>query len=72
MRSNIGEMKRSWDRSQKALKIASDFFDRSTKEQNLKFIDNMERGLPQSRTELDEVADVVGKIFATKVNKYGR
>ena len=69
MRSNIGEMKRSWDRSQKALKIASDFFGRSTKEQNLKFIDNMERGLPQSRTELDEVADVVGKIFATKVDQ---
>ena len=59
MRSSLGTMARNMDMATAQLKQAKKYFNRNSTEGNLKFIDNMERGLPQENETLQGYSDAL-------------
>ena len=59
MREKLGQMQRKLDQSAAQLQSASKAFDKMSNDDNLKFIDNMERGLPQKNKVLQSYSDAL-------------
>lgn len=65
-REQLGKMARSYDMAEAALEEAHGLFDKQSKENNIQFIDNLERGLPQGDPKLQGIADTLRKLLDDK------
>ena len=65
-RENLGKMARSYDMAEASLKSAKDLFDKQSKEDNLDFIDKMERELVQKTEDLNVIALKIRNLLDSK------
>jgi hypothetical protein len=65
-RETLGKMARSYDMAEASLADASKLFNSQSKEANLAFIDNMERGQGQKDANLDVISSTLRKLLDDK------
>ncbi len=63
MTANLGVMQRNIDMAVDTMKAAKKKFDKYSSDKCLEFIDNMERGNPQSTPELQYISDALRKVL---------
>lgn len=65
-REHLGKMARAYDIAEAALKDAHDVLEKRSKEENINFIDNLERGNPQRSENLQVIADKLRTLLDAK------
>lgn len=65
-REQLGKMARAYDMAEASLKDSHDVLEKRSKEENLNFIDNLERGNPQRSENLQVIADKLRELLDDK------
>ena len=65
---NESRMERGMDQFVKRMEKVNKFFMKSTRAENLDFMQRMDTGLPQSTPEMQAVADIIDQMFKARLN----